>query len=211
MNRISHLCPFLLLLGCSPEKAQENLTEAPISTVAAENEQVVDSVSNTRIDGTATTTIPLDVKQQLPAELEVHLDRTHGLWQLPTLTTYDAQRVPSEEQGPYFVQADFNGDNKLDYAIQLMERDSAFVYVFLKAPAGDFQEHLLERHQLFDIEEKKRSIRYLTLAKKADKLLDGATRKKVTLPQDGLSVGAENYTATYVWENGKFRKYETGD
>jgi hypothetical protein len=211
MNQAPLLFSFILLLGCSPEKAQENLTNAPVAKVAARNEQVVDSVSNTRIDGTATTIFPLDVKQQLPAELEVHLDRTHGLWQFPTLTTQDAARVPKEEQGPYFVQADFNSDKKMDYAIQLMERDSAFVYVFMKSTPDDFREHLLERHPLEDVEKKKRSTRYLKLTKKADKLYEGATRKEVAMVQDGISVEAENKTATYVWENGKFRKYKSRD
>ncbi|WP_207434461.1 hypothetical protein [Sabulibacter ruber] len=212
MNRV--LCfGFVLLLGCSPKKDPEDLSVLPPASDSASTslEQVVDSVSNAPEDGTATTsTPPLDVKQQLPAELEVHLDRTHGLWQFPTLTDYDVQRVPKEEQGPYYLEADFNGDKQQDYAIQLLERDSAFVYAFLKNKA-DFQEHLLERHQLFDIDGKKRSIRYLTLAKKTAKYYDYATRKQMSIPLDGISVGAENYTATYVWDNGKFRKFETGD
>jgi hypothetical protein len=175
-------------------------------------EEVVDSVSNTREDGTATaSTPPLDIKQQLPAELEVHLDRTHGLWQLPTLTDMDVARIPQTEQGPYFVQADFNGDKQLDYAIQLMERDSAFVYVFLKEKENEFKEHLLERYQLFDIDAKKRSIHYLRFASKENKYYEHGTKKSISIPVDGVSVGAENYTATYVWQNGKFRKYETGD
>ncbi|MBC3542163.1 hypothetical protein ACFSC6_13255 [Rufibacter sediminis] len=211
MKRILYLVA-PLLWGCSPEKAQETLATTTPAADTAALDQVVDSVSNTRIDGTATTTLPLDVKQQLPAELEVHLDRTHGLWQLPALTSGDLARIPQEEQGPYFIEADFNGDQKQDYAIQLQERDSVFVYVFLKNSADDFQEHLLTRDQLYQLEGKKRSIQYLTLAKKSDRYYDYATRQKdIVLPQDGISVGAENYTATYVWEKGKFRRYETGD
>ncbi|WP_205502584.1 hypothetical protein [Rufibacter psychrotolerans] len=196
-------------MSCSPKKDPEDLAVVPVT--ADSLEEVVDSVANVREDGTATaSTPPLDVKQQLPAELEVHLDRTHGLWQLPVLTDQDIQRVPPEEQGPYYLEADFNGDRQKDYAIQLLERDSAFVYAFIKEK-DDFKEYLLERHQLFDIAGKQRSIRYLTLAKKNGKYYDYTTRKSMTIPQDGISVGAENYTATYVWEKSGFRKFETGD
>ncbi|WP_210489294.1 hypothetical protein [Rufibacter aurantiacus] len=210
MNRAA-LFASLLLLSCSPEKARETLAEEPVATADTPLEEVADSVTDASLDGTATTTVPLDVRQQLPAELEVHLDRTHGLWQFPTLTPTDSQRVPQEEQGPYYVQADFNGDKKQDYAIQLVERDSAFVYAFVKRSEGDFQEFLLERDKLYDMDGKKRSIHYLRLAKKNDRLYDHATRQQTNIAQDGISVGAENYIATYVWEKGKFRKIESGD
>ncbi|KAA3437774.1 hypothetical protein [Rufibacter hautae] len=210
MNRAA-LFVSLLLLGCSPEKARETLAEEPIAAADTVLEEVADSVTDASLDGTATSTVPLDVRQQLPAELEVHLDRTHGLWQFPTLTPTDLQRIPEEEQGPYYVQADFNGDKKQDYAIQLMERDSAFVYAFVMRSEGDFQEFLLERDKLYDMDNQKRSIHYLRLAKKTDRYYDYATKQHFTIAQDGISVGAENYTATYVWEKGKFRKFETGD
>ncbi|WP_125077659.1 hypothetical protein [Rufibacter latericius] len=213
MNRSFLLSVTLLLFwGCSPEKAQETLSTEPIAQDTASLDQVADSVTDTPIDGTATTTLPQDVKQQLPAELEVHLDRTHGLWQLPVLSTFDVQRIPKEEQGPYYLQADFNGDKKVDYAVQLLERDSAFVYAFLKKADNEFQEFVLVRDRLYDIEEKKRSIHYLRLAPDTATYYDYATRKKgVRIPHDGISVGAENYTATYFWEKGKFNKLETGD
>ncbi|WP_148041360.1 hypothetical protein [Rufibacter immobilis] len=211
MMRILCVC-LLLLWGCKPEKVQEQAELPAAASAPATLEETVDSVANTRIDGTATTPSPrLDVKQQLPSELEVHLDRTHGLWQFPTLTDSDVQRIPQEEQGPYFLQADFNGDQQTDYAIQLVERDSAFVYAFVRQADDEWKEFLLEREQLYLIDGKKRSIRYLKLAKKTDKYYDYATRKRMTIPQDGISVGAENYVATYVWEKGKFRKFETGD
>ncbi|ALJ01070.1 hypothetical protein [Rufibacter tibetensis] len=212
MNRFLYIC-LLGLVSCSPEKSAEEISTAPAASANSPVlEQVADSVSNTREDGTATASSPpIDIKQQLPAELEVHLDRTHGLWQFPTLTDADVQRIPQEEQGPYFVQADFNGDKQQDYAIQLMERDSAFVYAFVKEKDNEFKEYLLERNKLLDVAAKKRSIRYLRLASKQAKYYDYGTRKNIKIPYDGVSVGAENYTATYVWDNGKFRKYETGD
>ncbi|GGK79910.1 hypothetical protein ACD591_08200 [Rufibacter glacialis] len=206
MNRVLCSCFLVLLISCRPEK------DADAPAVDQTLGQTVDSVSNTRIDGTATASSPpLDIKQQIPELLEAHLNRTHAAWKFPTLTEFDVQRVPQEEQGPYFIEADFNGDTRLDYAIQVVERDSAYVYVFLRDKENGFQEYLLEQDQLYDIDAQKRSIRYLTLAEKAHQYHDYGTRKTISIPHDGVSVGAENYTATYVWDNGKFKKYETGD
>ncbi|MGV3539846.1 MAG: hypothetical protein ACO1OQ_08550 [Rufibacter sp.] len=209
MYRIACLF-FLFLLSCKPQENNEGVPASP-EAGAAVLEETADSVSNARKDGTQISPeVPLDIKQQLPAALEVTLDRTHGLWQFPSLTTADAQRVPKEEQGPYFLEADFNGDRKPDFAVQIVERDTAFVYAFVSTSktGENWQEYLLEKNALQVQEGKKRSLQFLRLAKKSDKV--NTQEKNFTLPNDGISVGSEKSTAIYVFDDGQFRQYNTG-
>lgn len=205
MSRL--VCIFLLLLvGCN---AKEDRLANEDQALA----QTVDSLNDANIDGTETTTgPPIDLKRELPSELEVSLDQRQGIWELPTLTDFDAQRIPKEEQGPYYLQADFNGDKQLDYAVQIVKNDSAAVLALIKTKDGDgWEEHVLQKNALQNIEGKERSLYYLSLAKKEDKYYNYNTQKNFTISNDAISVGAENYTATYVYEEGAFKKYETGD
>ncbi|AKQ45876.1 hypothetical protein TH63_09840 [Rufibacter radiotolerans] len=210
MNRTFFL-PLLVLLGCGADNAKEEVTALPAKNDSALAE-VADSVNNARQDGTDTNAgLPVDKKQQLPAELEVYLDRTHGLWQFPALSDQDLARVPKEEQGPYFLQADFNSDQGQDYAMQIVEKDTAYIYAFLKNKTGDdFEVHLLEKNALITQEGKKRSNRYLMLAKKSGKYYDQVLKKERVIPQDAVSVGKDESLAYYIWEDSKFRKNESG-
>lgn len=202
----------LFLLSCNAQQEHTGVVASTLSDSSA-LEETIDSVNDTRLDGTETSaSLLVDSNQQLPTALEAHLKRNHGLWQLPILIDDDAERIPSREQGPYFVEADFNGDEQADYAVQIVKGDSSFMYAFLNIKNGQtWQEHLLEKHPLIEIKGKKRSFRFLTLAKKTNRYYNYSTQENFSLPQDGISVSIENSTATYVWENGKFKKYETGD
>ncbi|GAB2539263.1 hypothetical protein [Rufibacter soli] len=211
MTRLFAFC-LLLLFGCGPEKAKEEVKALPKRKANAALEQVADSVSNARQDGTDTSTgLPLDIKQQLPAELEVYLDRAHGLWQFPSLSNQDLARIPKEEQGPYFLQADLNQDRLLDYAIQIVEDDTIYIYAFLKNKTDeDFTVHLLEKHPLLARDGKKRSNRYVQLAKKSERYYDKVLQKEITMPQDAVAVGNEDTLVVYLWAQGKFKKAATG-
>ncbi|MBA9079747.1 hypothetical protein [Rufibacter quisquiliarum] len=200
----------IALISCKPQTNHGGLPDSPAAAEPA-LENTADSVGNARKDGTHISShVPLDVKQQLPALLEVSLDRTHGLWQYPTLTEQDAQRIPQGEQGPYYLEADFNGDAKQDYAVQIVERDSAFIYAFLSGKnANELEEYLLEKHPLTPIEGKKRSLRYLSLARKDGKPNESASSK--SLPREGITVGTENSAVTYVFEKGAFQRYKPAD
>ncbi|MFC6998151.1 hypothetical protein [Rufibacter roseus] len=205
MNRIV-IFMLLLLVACKSKEDQ-------MAHESQALEQTIDSLNNANIDGTETTTgPPLDIKKELPSELKASLNQRQGKWELPTLTDVDAQRIPESEQGPYFLQADFNGDQRTDYAVQIVRNDSASVIVYIKKDkGGDWEEHVLQRNALQNIGGKNRSLYYLSLAKKDGKYYDYSTQKNLIFPNDAVSVGAENYTATYVYENGKFKKYEAGD
>lgn len=205
MNRYLSFLLLFSFFGCKPKQNNEGVPKEPAAGVPV-LEATVDSVGNARKDGTKTAPeVPIDVKQQLPAALEVNLDRTHGLWQFPTLADEHISNVPKGEQGPYFLEADFNGDRKTDFAVQIVERDSAFVYAFTSTKnENEWQEHLLEKHPLTQQQGKKRSLQYLQLAKPTG-------TSQTSASANGITVMGKNSTATYVFADGQFNRSRAGE
>jgi len=213
MNRIFPLLLVFLLLGCGPKEAKEEVSALPAPGRPSTLEEVADSVSNTRIDGTDTDTntgLPQDPKQQLPAELEVFLDGAHGLWRFPPLPAQDSLPVAAGEQGPYFVQADFNRDRQPDYAVQIVERDSVFLYAFVRNSGKDgFKEHVLDRYFLGKAKDANRNPHYVSLAREQHRKSGENPGEKAQAGLAGILVKSAKGSDLYVWEKGKFRKTTT--
>ncbi|QHL86784.1 hypothetical protein GU926_04745 [Nibribacter ruber] len=197
----------LLMASCQPKEA----TEAGLVSTGPDTlqlDETIDSANNTRQDGTqAPTALPEDPKQQLPPTLEVYLDQTHGLWQLPELRPKDITRLTQDQQGPYFLQTDLNQDNQLDYVAQLMERDSVFLYAFISTgPDEAFKEVLLDQRPLVKLDGEGISPWVLCLPQEQQTQDKSGKGTSAQATADGFLVLEDENTTLYQWRKGTFRK-----
>ncbi|AMM52550.1 hypothetical protein TH61_17055 [Rufibacter sp. DG15C] len=132
MRLICLLVLCCLFLGCQSKDVQE----VPVTSVIGDSlllDSTVDSVATEKQDGTLTAVgPPKDVKQQLPSELEVVLDQTHGMWQLPLVQDQSLSRFTQDQQGPYFLQTDLDKDQRVDYAVQITDGKTATVLALMR-------------------------------------------------------------------------------
>ena len=194
----------VFLLSCQPKETAE------VGTTAVQPdslEETVDSANNSRQDGTVTDTgAPEDVKQQLPPELEVLLDQTHGLWQLAQVQDLDQALLTQDQQGPYFLQTDLDADKRTDYVVQVAEGDSVRVYAFLRPKTEEhpWQETILERKRLLTIETAKRSPFYLSLLE--ERLDTTVSRHTSGKKREGILVNEGSKATWHQWQKGKWIK-----
>lgn len=144
----------------------------------------------------------------LPAEVRAALDRQYPGWRFAAQSAVPLKRGHSAE----WVSGDFDGDGRLDYAVQIVRpapADTAqLVLAFLRRADG------YELHELLGYPRNEHS--YLARARRGERRLDldqdPNGKKRFVLRTDGVDVlYAEQAGHTCLFADGRFRCVLTGD
>ena len=140
----------------------------------------------------------------LPAAAQKVLDTKYKGWQLAEINKEIVEYYSSERafENPNSIKGDWNGDGRLDYAVQLQNRQNAEkkIIVALVKSGNSFDSYILEAADCIMSE------------KKGNKAYDFETKKSFRYKNDAIfSYFWEKAGTSYVWRNGRFRGIVTSD
>jgi hypothetical protein len=200
----------LLVLSCLCWGCRsKDVKEVPVTSVLGDSlllDSTIDSVTTERQDGTLTAVgAPKDIKQQLPPELEVVLDQTHGMWQLPLVQDQDVARFTQDQQGPYFLQTDLDQDTRVDYAVQITDGKTVKVLAFIRPKKEDqpWQAKALLSKPMVTVADTLYSPLTLSLLKEnKDSALVTTSKKE----PNGILLYEGKLATFYYWQNRKWHQ-----
>lgn len=204
LTRYCFLLLLVLLFNCSPKN--EEVTEEHIDTDLSGD--AVDSAANTRRDIVERPGTEEADPMALPQPVLQLLERHYTGWKQPTLLEGVAKNARRQNQGPYHVRGDFNGDNEQDFAVQIQQGDHVVVIAFVHN-AGNWEVQELKKDILFNERGRLKSLYYLYLTEAGAKLASDETNQDFETQHDAVTVGINDDATTYVLENGRFRGYST--
>jgi hypothetical protein len=211
MGRLSYylflIFCFYLNLGCNPRKTNASLPELSDSTSLS---AVVDSANFLSQDGLDYLPLNTGSYEQLPQLLTELLNQKYAGWALPTIPAEHLGKAKNTAPGPYFLQADFNGDEVGDYAVLYQYQDSVTVAAYLQKKQGNPQEIILERQPLETGEGEKYSLLFLSQKKKGTTVYDAQINKKVKLPLNAIGVGNEQTAHLFLFNGRTFSRLNIG-
>lgn len=205
MKSLTHLFALLLLTiySCGPKN--EEVTDEQVET--GSRTEVLDSIANVPEDGVTTdSNVPLTLSQPVMALL----DAKYPGWKQPALAPDAKKNAENHPTGPTMVTGNFNSDTIQDYALQLQKGKEVVMVAILQDTAQNWNTYELQRDILFNQQGKLLSLYNMYLLEKGDEVQDSETTKKLKIPNNAVAVSIGNSTQVYVYEDGKFRPYQTG-
>ncbi|MDX5422937.1 MAG: hypothetical protein LPK07_04735 [Hymenobacteraceae bacterium] len=204
MKSKTHLVAGLLLtmmVACTPKN--EEVTEEQVEV--APQREALDSIADTRKDALRTDENEISPNLPMPQPVMQLLTQRYPGWEQPTLTDGAIKRAQAYEQGPTVIRGDFNSDTRQDYALQLQQDKDVVILAILDGGDGNWNVYELKRDILFNERGTLKSLYYLFLTEQGEELPDSET--DAAAPHDAISVGIENKTTTYVFQENDFTEY----
>lgn len=194
----------LVISACQPEKKGREALSIPPDTTSLK--QLADSGSFLGQDGLDYAPLHTGTFDQLPSELNATLNTNYPGWTLPNLAKEYLEKTKRNHTGPYFLQADFNGDSTLDFAVQYLYKDSIYIKAYLQQPDKKLQEFGLDQFWFKSGASKEESRLYLSLLAKGKENLQDMVPEKEKLPQPAIAVNHHSNSFLYYFDGQKFKK-----
>lgn len=204
---LSALVFCLMQFACTPKN--EEVTEEQIEVGPAE--EVIDTIANTKKDALKTDENNITPIFPLPQPVLQLLSQQYPGQQELTFTEGVLQRAEDNTQGPGIVRGDFNGDNLQDYAVQLQQNKQLVIVVAMNGANDNWQLYEIKKDILFNDRGTLKSPYLLRLTQAGTELEHQTTQKEITTPYDAVTVSLDGNDTAYLYENGKFEGYNTGE
>lgn len=140
----------------------------------------------------------------LPAAAQKVLDTKYRDWRMAEINKeiIDFYKDKQPEESLNSIKGDWNGDGKMDYAVQLQDRKNSekkIIVVLIKSASG-FDSYTLAAADC------------IVSVKKGSTGFDHDTNKSFRYKNDAItSLIWEKSATTYIWENRRFRGILTSD
>ena len=143
---------------------------------------------------------------RLPADVRATLDGQYRGWRFAKLAP-DLRRLLAVNDSPEWVKGDYDGDGKIDYAVNIVNEgsDNPQKIVVLLSRSSGFEQHVLESGPIS-------TFTFLHPVRKGESRTDVTTDKTYTMPTDALDViYEEKGGVTYLFNRDHFRRIVSGD
>ncbi|WP_192821837.1 hypothetical protein [Rufibacter sp. LB8] len=189
--------------GCQSESADGRYKTADEDVI----ETQIDEDAKASIDSLAKATRKGKITFALPDTLTDLLTQQRPKAKVAALPDQILAQNQSFVKDPLYIIGDFNGDQKRDYAVQVLENDSIHVLAFL-----DFaRQAKLVKVATYPAQKLANglfSVYQLRLAPKDSVVTDFRNQKKRPLGLDGVSVIEQTRTILYVLKNNRFLPFD---
>ncbi|RDV15542.1 hypothetical protein DXT99_08620 [Pontibacter diazotrophicus] len=198
------LAALLALAACGSDSADGNYNQ-----VASEDliDEQVDSDAKTSIDSIAKATTDGKIVFPLPDTLTTLVEQKQPQAQVATLTDQAMISDRLQVDNPLFLRADFNGNNTLDYAVQVLQNDSIHITAFLDY-TDQAREVQVASYPARQLNDRWYSVYQLRKAPQDSLVQDPRNQRQVLLPTDGISVVEEERTTLYLMQDGRFIPFD---
>ena len=194
----------LALAGCGSDSADGNYNRAASDELI---EEQVDAGTKASIDSIARTTEEGKILHPLPDTLVRLLEQKQPNSKVATLTDQAMASQRLQVHNPLYLRGNFNGNNSLDYAVQVLQNDSIQILAYLDY-TDQAREVKVAAYPARKLNAEWYSTYQLKLAPKDSLVTDNRKQKQVPLAADGISVVGEDRTTLYVLKNGRFIPFD---
>lgn len=188
------------LSACGSDSADSNYNRAASDELI---EEQIDAGTKNSVDSLAEATAEGKILYPIPDTLATLLEQKQPKAKIATLPDQTMAENRLQVHNPLFLRGDFNGNNTLDYAVQVIQNDSIHILAFLDYPARA-REVKVATYPATKLVGEWYSTYQLKLAAKDSLVLDNRQQKKVPLKTDGVSVVGEDRTVLYILEGNRF-------
>ncbi|MHA6249904.1 hypothetical protein ACXYMU_18355 [Pontibacter sp. CAU 1760] len=197
----------VLTFACGPKNDEVKDEMVDVAPPA----DALDSIAATNKDALKTDENEISVTLPMPQPVMQLLAQQYPGWKQPELSEEARQYADaSKTQGPIIVRGDLDNDTRQDVALQLQQDKDIVMVAALQPQDGVFELHELTRDIMFNDRGKLKSMYYLYLLEKGEKLLreDNA---ELGAEHDAVAVGIEGQVKGYLYQNGAFQPYRISE
>lgn len=141
--------------------------------------------------------------ERLPPSVRMMLNRRFSGWKFTDVNPEVRQffKEHRKRASPVAISGDFDGNSRRDYAVLVQWRSQSYLIIFLRRTA-DYKMYVV----------KDPDGEYLYLARKGSRDFNYNEQKEITYANDAIVTGIfEKGASSYVFKNGKFRSFVSGD